>query len=482
MGNPRMNELDHPVIDADGHVIELIPAALPYLRDALGPRDFERYRAALSPLSDRLGSASEDRWATRAAQGGWWSSPLHNVRDLAASIAPRLLAERLPEVGIDYSVLYPTLALATAAVEDDGLRVGLCRGWNDYFADTYAPFADRMTPAGIIPMHTPSEAIAELEHCRSIGLKVAGIPHTVVRAITSATPSPWRMPGQTHWCDFFGLDSAYDYDPVWSKFGELGFAITVHVGVGAAPMGWYHWVSNFVANHVGSFAWGCHPLCKALLLGGVTRRFPDAVIAFQECGVSWATTLLADLIEHWEKRNTDTMRSVFDPQLFDLPELRRYVTDYAPELLADVDDVDAALRGAMLWGRPPEHLDEFAAMQVASEHDIIDLAAPRLWFGCEADDRTVIAAFAEHNGLGVDFNVMLGSDISHFDTPDMDAVVPSACRLVEKGLLDHRQLRALLCDNAARLFTHADPNFFAGTALADYLPAAPVAPTAQTVT
>jgi hypothetical protein len=63
----------------------------------------------------------------------------------------------------------------------------------------------------------------------------------------------------------------------------------------------------------------------------------------------------------------------------------------------------------------------------------------------------------------------------------MDAVVPSACRLVEKGLLDHRQLRALLCDNAARLFTHDDPNFFVGTALADYVPAAPATPTTQTV-
>ena len=79
------------------------------------------------------------------------------------------------------------------------------------------------------------------------------------------------------------------------------------------------------------------------------------------------------------------------------------------------------------------------------------------------------AAFAEHNGLGTDLNVMLGSDISHFDTPDMDRVVPNARRLVDKGLLTDAQLRALLCDNAAHLFTHADPDFFAGTAVADYV-------------
>src|SRR5947207_10450167 len=124
--------------------------------------------------------------------------------------------------------------------------------------------------------------------------------------------------------------------------------------------------------------------------------------------------------------------------------------------------------GAMLWGRKPDEIDEFAAMDVRSERDIIELAVPRMWFGCEADDRTVVVAFAEHNGLGRDLNVMLGSDISHFDTPDMDQVVPSARRLVENGLLTDAQLRALLCDNAARLFTHADRDFFAGTAVADY--------------
>src|SRR6185503_5654229 len=38
-------QLGHPVIDADGHVLEYLPAVEPHLREALGPRAFERYRA-----------------------------------------------------------------------------------------------------------------------------------------------------------------------------------------------------------------------------------------------------------------------------------------------------------------------------------------------------------------------------------------------------------------------------------------------------
>jgi len=30
--------------------------------------------------------------------------------------------------------------------------------------------------------------------------------------------------------DYFGLDSAYDYDPVWAKAAELGVAVTFHAG------------------------------------------------------------------------------------------------------------------------------------------------------------------------------------------------------------------------------------------------------------
>jgi hypothetical protein len=274
------------------------------------------------------------------------------------------------------------------------------------------------------------------------------------------------MPGQTHWCDFFGLESAHDYDPVWAEFVRLGYAITVHVGIGATPLGWYHWTSNFVANHVGSFAWATHPACKALVLGGVTRRFPDAVIAFQECGVSWAVTLLSDLIEHWEKRNLATMRELFDPDLLDLDTLTELFRANAPELAGGANgSLRDDLRASMLWGRPPEQLDEFAAMDVHSPTGIVDLFAPRLWFGCEPDDRTVTGGFAAGNGLRTDFNVMLGSDIGHFDTPVMADVVPSVLRMRDDGLLTGEQVRAFLHDNAHRLFTANNPDFFRGTSI-----------------
>ena len=78
-------------------------------------------------------------------------------------------------------------------------------------------------------MHTPEEAVAELEHSvRELGLKVASIPPGVAHpwpAHPEAFPAAQLV-------DRFGIDSRYDYDPVWQAFVDLGVAVTSHGAVG----------------------------------------------------------------------------------------------------------------------------------------------------------------------------------------------------------------------------------------------------------
>ena len=49
-------------------------------------------------------------------------------------------------------------------------------------------------------------------------------------------------------------------------------------------------------NHVGHFAESGHAIAKAMLMGGVTRRFPTLNFAFLEGGAAWAVIMLADVI------------------------------------------------------------------------------------------------------------------------------------------------------------------------------------------
>ena len=120
----------------------------------------------------------------------------------------------------------------------------------------------------------------------------------------AGVPTLW--PGQSHWWDTFGLDSAFDYDPVWARARQLGFAVTFHGALATRP-GVVTSPTNFVFNHLGMFADLMRPVCKSLMLGGVTRRFPDVAFAFLECGVSWAHQLLLDIVGHWEKRNVEAL-------------------------------------------------------------------------------------------------------------------------------------------------------------------------------
>src|SRR6201997_1832595 len=109
-----------------------------------------------------------------------------------------------------------------------------------------------MTPAAVIPMHTPQEAIAELEHAvRTLGLKVVVMGSLIRRPIAALARTGERIRTAV-WYDVLGLDSEYDYDPVWAKCVELGVAPTFHSaslnqGLRLSP-------TNFTYSHIGHFA------------------------------------------------------------------------------------------------------------------------------------------------------------------------------------------------------------------------------------
>ena len=462
--------LDHPVIDVDGHVIEFMPAILPYVREALGPVAFDRYLNQPSPIARILEADTETRLATGTPQSAWWGTPAANTTDLATAVIPRFMYDRLDELGIDFSVLYPTKGFGIAGIEDPEIRQGVCRGFNDYYADTYAQYADRMAPAGVIPMHTPDEAVAELEHCKAIGLKVVGFPEGVTRPIPNPDPgnvTPFMYPGQAWWFDHFGIDSAYDYDPVWAKAEELGFAITCHGGLGNMPTGSFVSRTNYSYNHIGSFAQRMHHMCKSLFMGGITARFPRLNIAFLECGVGWAAILLADLLEHWEKRNPEALASL-DPASIDWAMLEQLIrTHGADDLLAKAGDIDlaAAMRALPGTGVPPDERDDWRFLDVSSERELVDRFVPRFFFGCEADDRSIAYAFSKANPFGARLQPVFSSDLAHWDVEDMSEVVAEAFGLVRKGVLEEQDFREFVFENPARLLLGQNPDIFVGTAV-----------------
>ena len=457
--------LSHPVIDGDGHWVEFDPVFSERMRKVGGDLAADGFLAALQTTHDALSMSVAERRRRRIAQPAFWSRQAENTLDRATAMMPRLLYERLEEFGTDFAVIYPTAGLRMPRIGDDATRRAVIRAHNIVTADYFRPLADRMTPAAIIPMHTPEEAVEELEFVtRELGAKVGMFGSGMSRRVASTGATEGDTARLAVWYDVLALDSDHDYDPVWARCRELGIAPTFHSsgsnqGLRLSP-------SNFVYNHIGHFAAAGHAVCKAIFLGGVTRRFPGLRFAFLEGGVGWACQLFGDLIEHWERRNGKALERM-DPRKLDRALLISLVDKHGDPDMASAlrardgwPDNDPSLTGGI------EDLDDFSACRISRKEDWLDLYARPFFFGCEADDRMNACAFGGSNPFGSKLNALYSSDIGHFDVIDMRDPLPEAWELVEDGLITADDFRAFTFANAVRLWGTQNPRFFEGTAVA----------------
>jgi hypothetical protein len=239
-------------------------------------------------------------------------------------------------------------------------------------------------------------------------------------------------------------------------------------------MGWgsRRSISNYVFNHLGNFATAGEATCRALFMHGVPVRFPRLRFAFLEGGVAWGANLRADLCAHLEKRGPASLGSL-DPRALDREMLRDLFERYAPKRFQEnLGDLDAALAVLSQPDEDPATRNEFARSGVASAADVHAIF-DRFHFGCEADDPLVTTAFdagGEHPAPPL--RAILGSDIGHWDVPDVTQVLHEAWELVEHGRISEAQLRAFLFENPVSLFAGANPRFFEGTHVGDAVRAA----------
>jgi predicted TIM-barrel fold metal-dependent hydrolase len=456
--------LNHPVVDADGHWIEYLPVMREEFRRIGGDAAVEALAFASQRVPTSLTMSLAERTRRRVGQEAFWSSPSENVLDRATAMLPRLMYERLDDLGIDFSVVYPTAGLSFHRMQDTRLRRAICRAYNVFTADQFRGLSDRIIPAAIIPMYTPEEALEELEFAvKQLGYKVVMVGGLMRRRVPALEAESPEASKHVEWYDVVGLDSPHDYDPVWAKCLELKVAPSFHNGARSILL--RNSPSNFCYNHIGHFASAGHAVAKAMFFGGVTRRFPGLNFAFLEGGVGWACMLYADLIGHWEKRNRQAIEST-NPSKLDLGRLQEYAQKYGSPAVAQAVGRGEGLEGdsnSTLTGGV-EDLDDYFRCKIEKKTDLRDLFVPRFYFGCEADDPTNAWAFnRKANPMGARLNAIFSSDVGHFDVPDMTAVVPEAYELVEHGLIDDDDFRDFMFANAVRFWGEVNPDFFKGT-------------------
>ena len=310
-------------------------------------------------------------------------------------------------------------------------------------------------------MLDPKLAVDELEYAvRELGFKTAVFAGHA-RAARRRAAARYRL-------DTFGVDSAYDYDPLWAKCVELGIAPVFHSSLQSHRV--TRSATSYVYNHIGGLAASHESLCKSLFLSGVTHRFPTLRFGFLEGGVAWACSLFADLVGHWEKRNADDIQAL-DPDRLDVDALLALFERYGD------DRVRAGLTELRAYFSPPSGAAR-AARRVRGRRAALRRRPAR---PLRAELLLRLRGRRPARGLGVRrdgepagarLRPIFGSDISHWDVPDMTEPVEEAYELVEDGVIGEREFRELTFLNPVRLHAGMNPEFFDGTVCADAVTAA----------
>ena len=451
-------KLNHPVVDSDGHMNECSFAILDFIKQLAGPKIAGRYEQMIR--DDDTGSSRRAVWVGNSGPASI---------DRATSMLPKLFRARLDEAGIDFGIVYGTHALSVLAIGDDEMRPVVYRAMNMLYADMFKEVSDRLTPVALIPMHKPEEAVAELDFAvTELGLK-AILMNTMLRR-----PAPELVKEAPHLAHLSAvpqspaIDQGDAYDPVWAKCVELGVAPSCHNsfrGRGST----HGSPTNYCYNSLGSFGQGSEYFCRSLFFGGVPKRFPTLKFAFLEGGAGWASQLYNSLFEYWEKRNLDALSKNLDPAKLDVDLLvemfEKYGNDYLTPERIRAEPHQSTNSNLFVT---PEEINDFAPTGVTKPEDIRDIFNANFYFGCEADDSLNAVAFDPRiNRYGLKLNAILGSDIGHWDVPDMTKVMVEAYEMVDDGLATEDDFRDFTFGNVVGMHAGMNPDFFKGTVVED---------------
>ena len=199
------------------------------------------------------------------------------------------------------------------------------------------------------------------------------------------------------------------------------------------------------------------------------KRFPTLKFAFLEGGASWASQLYNSLFEYWEKRNLEALATYLDPAKLDVDLLVEMFEKYGNEYLTPQRiRADPNHPQSTRLDVPPEEVNDFGPTGVERPEDIRDIFDTNFYFGCEADDNLNGVAFdAKINHFGLKLNAILGSDIGHWDVPDMTKVMVEAYEMVEDGFMTDDDFRDFTFGNVVSMHTGMNPDFFKGTVVED---------------
>ena len=229
---------------------------------------------------------------------GTWQPFGIKVENAAGTGSPEQRVREQDQDGLDAEILFAAMVAGPVFwrnIAHDVVYKAVIRAYNDWLAEEYCSVApDRLVGMGVMPISNVDDAIAELQHCKKLGLKgvlLGGLPNG------KGYPTP-------------------EDDRFWAAALDLDMPVTAHVQLyrtgarAAQPTFRYpkedpvimarlrrpflEWLTNF----------GLPPAVgmTQLVLAGVFERFPKLHILFAETRLGWVPFWLEHM-DLWYQRH-----------------------------------------------------------------------------------------------------------------------------------------------------------------------------------
>jgi predicted TIM-barrel fold metal-dependent hydrolase len=123
---------------------------------------------------------------------------------------PASILRDLDRDGVDASMLFPNLSFFALYTDDHERSIAHARVYNDWLAETYLPYSNRLRPAAAIPTTNVADGVKEIERAVRLGLSALILPEI-------PQPLPYWAP---------------EYEPLWAAAEANGLPIFFHVASG----------------------------------------------------------------------------------------------------------------------------------------------------------------------------------------------------------------------------------------------------------
>ena len=284
-------------VSGDAHLLEpldLFKTRVPkHLRDRAFWEEVFTLDEPLVP-----GGHTEFRRLHTVGFDGWTVSKYRQFPGPTPDGEPESILRDLDRDGVDAAVLFPNLSLFVLFTDDNELSMAHARVYNDFLAERFLEYSDRLRPTAAIPITDVNDAVAEIERSVNMGLSSILLPEI--------PPVPYF---------------SRDLDPVWAAAQANGTPIFIHVATGgvdtkagqsvtarnvkavmeAVNMGKNAFDDTMASNRsmgAGNTVGG-QRIIGDLVSGGVCERFPDLHFNLIEFNASWLVSFMAGFDRAW---------------------------------------------------------------------------------------------------------------------------------------------------------------------------------------